>query len=67
MIESEYIVTTEQYYPVSVTTVETSVPDDYDFAHIQQNTYGIFLMTTGIFFLLVIYLISKLLGNFFSM
>lgn len=74
--ESEYIFTTEQDYPVSavvgtfetpVTTVETSVSADYDFTHIQQNTDGIFLMTSGIFFLLVIYLIGKLLGNFLSM
>ena len=76
MSENEYIVTTEQDYPVSsvtetfetsVTTVETSVSADYDFTHIQQNTDGILLMTAGIFFLLVIYLISKLLGNFLSM
>ena len=74
--ESEYIVTTEQDYPVSeitsdietsVTTVETSASTDYDLFHIQQNTDGIFLMTSGIFFLLVIYLIGKFLGNFFSM
>ena len=74
--ETEYIVTTEQDYPVSeitsdietsVTTAETSVSSDYDFTHIQQNTDGILLMTSGIFFLLVIYLIGKLLGNFLSM
>lgn len=74
--ESEYIVTTEQAYPVSetvtyfettVTTAETSVSADYDFSHIQHNTDGILLMTSGIFFLLVIYLIGKFLGNFFSM
>lgn len=74
--ENEYIFTTEQSYPVSetvtdvetsVTTVETSVSADYDFTHIQQNTDGIFLMTSGIFFLLVIYLIAKFLGNFLSM
>ena len=74
--ENEYIVTTAQDYLVSeivtdvetsVTTVETSVSADYDFAHIQQNTDGILLMTSGIFFLLVIYLISKFLGNFLSM
>lgn len=76
MNENEYIVTTEQDYPVSevvtdietsVTTVETSVSADYDFTHIQQNTDGILLMTTGIFFLLVIYFVGKLLGNFLSM
>lgn len=76
MNENEYIVTTEQDYPVSaftetsetsVTTVETSVSADYDFTHIQQNSDGILLMTSGIFFLLVIYFVSKLLGNFFSM
>lgn len=76
MNESEYIVTTVQDYPVSetvtdfetaVTTSETSVSSDYDFTHIQQNTDGILLMTSGIFFLLVIYLISKFLGNFLSM
>lgn len=74
--ENEYIVTTVQDYPVSetvtdaetsVTTVETSVSTDYDFTHIQQNTDGILLMTSGIFFLLVIYLIGKFLGNFLSM
>lgn len=76
MNEIEYIITTEPDYPVSavtetsetsVTTVETSVSADYDFTHIQQNTDGILLMTSGIFFLLVIYLIGKLLGNFLSM
>lgn len=74
--ENEYIVTTAQDYPVpavtetietTVTTVETSASADYDFSHIQQNTDGILLMTSGIFFLLVIYLIGKFLGNFFSM
>lgn len=74
--ENEYIFTTEQVYPVSeivtdfetsVTTVETSVSADYDFSHIRQNTDGILLMTSGIFFLLVIYLIGKLLGNFLSL
>lgn len=74
--EIEYIVTTVQDYPVSetvtdvetsVTTAETSVSADYDFNHIQQNTDGILLMTSGIFFLLVIYLIGKFLGNFLSM
>lgn len=81
--ENEYIVTTVQDYPVSeiasgsetsvtaaetlVTTVETSVSSDYDFNHLQQNSDGILLMTTGIFFLLVIYLTGKLLGNFFTM
>lgn len=76
MNENEYIVTTVQDYPVSavtetiettLATVETSASADYDFSHIQQNTDGIFLMTSGIFFLLVIYLIGKFLGNFFSM
>ena len=76
MNENEYIVTTEQDYPVSetvtdietsVTAAETSVSADYDFYHIQQNTDGILLMTTGIFFLLVIYFVGKFLGNFFSM
>lgn len=76
MNENEYIVTTVQDYPVPavtetsetpVTTVETSVSADYDFNHIQQNTDGILLMTSGIFFLLVIYLIGKLIGNFLSM
>lgn len=74
--ENEYIFTTEQDYLVSevtsasetsVTAAETSVSSDYDFNHIQQNTDGILLMTAGIFFLLVIYLISKFLGNFLSM
>lgn len=76
MNDNEYIVTTEQDYPVSavtetiettVTTVETSASADYDFTHIQQNMDGILLMTTGIFFLLVIYLIGKFMGNFLSM
>lgn len=76
MNESEYIFTTEQDYPVpavtetietTVTTAETSVSADYDFSHIQQNTDGILLMTTGIFFLLVIYFVGKFLGNFFSL
>lgn len=74
--ENEYIVTTEQDYPVpavtetietTVTASETSVSADYDFSHIQQNTDGILLMTSGIFFLLVIYLIGKFIGNFLSM
>lgn len=74
--EIEYIVTTEQVHPVSeivtdvettVTSAETSVSADYDFKHIQQNTDGILLMTSGIFFLLVIYLIGKFIGNFLSM
>lgn len=74
--ENEYIVTTSQDYPVpavtetietTVTTVETSASADYDFSHIKQNSDGILLMTSGIFFLLVIYLIGKFLGNFFSM
>ena len=76
MNENEYIFTTEQDYLVSevttdietpVTTAETSASVDYDFTHIQQNTDGILLMTSGIFFLLVIYLIGKFLGNFLSM
>lgn len=76
MNENEYIVTTEQDYSVSevtsdietsVTATETSVSADYDFTHIQQNTDGILLMTSGIFFLLVIYFVGKFLGNFFSM
>lgn len=76
MNDNEYITTAQQDYPVSavtetiettVTSTETSVSVDYDFSHIQQNTDGILLMTSGIFFLLVIYLIGKFLGNFFSM
>lgn len=80
MSENEYIFTTEQDYPVSEvtsdietsvttaeTTAETSVSADYDFTHIQQNTDGILLMTSGIFFLLVIYFVGKFLGNFLSM
>lgn len=74
--ESEYIFTTEQNNPIpavtetietTVTAAETSVSADYDFSHMQQNTDGILLMTSGIFFLLVIYSIGKLLGNFLSM
>ena len=76
MNENEYIVTTEQNnhlfavtetIETSVTATETTVSADYDFFHIQQNTDGILLMTSGIFFLLVIYLIGKFLGNFLSM
>lgn len=76
MNENEYVFTTVQDNLVSetvtdvetsVTAAETSVSVDYDFNHIQQNTDGILLMTSGIFFLLVIYLIAKLLGNFLSM
>ena len=76
MNENEFIFTTEQDYPVSsvteivetsVTTSETSVSADYDFTHIQQNSDGILLMTSGIFFLLVMHLIGKFLGNFLSM
>lgn len=40
---------------------------DYDIKHIQQNTDGILLMITGIFFLLVITGISKIVGHFLSM
>ena len=40
---------------------------DYDIYHIQQNTDGILLMSTGIFFLLVIAGISKIVGHFLSM
>lgn len=47
------------------TTTETSISVDYE--HIQHNTDGILLMTTGIFFLLVIYFVGKLLGGFLSM
>lgn len=74
--ENEYIFTTSQDNPVSetvtdaetsVTTAETSVSVDYDFNHIQQNTDGILLVTSGIFFLLVIYFVGKFLGNFLSM
>ena len=80
MNENEYIFTTVQDYPVpevtsasetpvttAETSIETSVSADYDFSHIQQNTDGILLMTSGIFFLLVIYFVCKFLGNFFSM
>lgn len=75
----EIITTTQQIVPVVtaitdsetlVTTTETSETiscADCDLSHIQHNTDGIFLMTSGIFFLLVIYFISKFLGNFFSM
>ena len=74
--ENEYVITTVQDNPVSetvsasetsVTSAETSASADYDFYHIQQNTDGILLMTSGIFFLLVIYFVGKFLGNFFSM
>lgn len=40
---------------------------NYDIYHIQQNTDGILLMVTGIFFLLVISGISKIVGHFLSM
>lgn len=51
----------------SITTTETSVSVDYDIKHIQHNSDGIFLMTAGIFFLLVIYFIGKFIGNFLTM
>lgn len=47
------------------TTGSTSL--NYDMEHIQHNTDGIFMMTCGIFFVLVIMGISKLFGGFFSM
>ena len=54
--------------PITTSEIsETSVTVDYDMKHIQHNTDGILLMTTGIFFLLVIYLVGKLLGGFLSM
>lgn len=76
---NENITTTEQNYPVvtvvtdsetPITTYETSETTtcaDCELSRIQHNTDGIFLMTSGIFFLLVIYFIGKFLGNFFSM
>lgn len=61
---SEIAETTETPIITSEIT-ETSVV--VDFEHIQHNTDGILLMTTGIFFLLVIYLVGKLFGGFLSM
>lgn len=52
----------------SITTSEiTETSVTVDFEHIQHNTDGILLMTTGIFFLLVIYFVGKLLGGFLNM
>lgn len=51
----------------SETTITTSESLPYDMVHIQQNTDGIFLCTAGIFFLMVIWGISKFVGGFFSM
>lgn len=50
-----------------VTDISSFTSADYDIYHIQQNTDGILLMTTGIFFLLVIAGISKIVGHFLSM
>lgn len=51
---------------VSETCVYTS--SDYDsLAVVENNTNGILLMTTGIFFLLLIALIAKIFGGYFSM
>ena len=61
---SEIAETTEAPITSSEIT-ETSITVDYE--HIQHNTDGILLMTTGIFFLLVIYLLGKLFGGFLSM
>lgn len=54
---------------VTETSLVTSIstPPDYDFKHIQNNTDGILLMTTGTFFLFVIVVLSKLFGGFLSM
>lgn len=48
-----------------VTSIST--PPEYDLKHIQNNTDGILLMTTGTFFLFVIVVLSKLFGGFLSM
>lgn len=61
---------TELVYVTEFTEVSetTTVPTIYyDIKHIQHNTDGIFLMTCGIFFLLVIAGISKVVGSFLSM
>lgn len=54
---------------ISNLTTETTLVStvDYDIKHIQQNSDGILLMVTGIFFLLVISGISKIVGHFLSM
>lgn len=61
---AEIAETTETPITTSEIT-ETSFTVDYE--HIQHNTDGILMMTTGIFFLLVIYLVGKLLGGFLDM
>lgn len=64
VIETEFSSITDTV-EFTETTPVSSV--NYDIYHIQQNTDGILLMVTGIFFLLVIAGISKIVGHFLSM
>lgn len=52
---------------VSETSVYTSVTDYNHLLVVENNTNGILLMSTGIFFLLLIALIAKIFGGYFSM
>ena len=52
---------------VSETTCITTVSDYDHMLVLENNTSGILLMTTAIFFLLLISLIAKIFGGYFSM
>lgn len=52
---------------VSETSAFTSVSDYDHMLVVENNTHGILLMTSGIFFLLIIALIAKLFGGYLSM
>lgn len=52
---------------VSETSVYTSVTDYNHLLVVENNTNGILLMSSGIFFLLLIALIAKIFGGYFSM
>lgn len=52
---------------VSETTYVTTVSDYNHMLVLENNTSGILLMTTAIFFLLLIALIAKIFGGYFSM
>lgn len=78
-VESDTKTVTEVIYDVAdssgtvseVTNVsETSAYTSTDYDHmevVENNTNGILLMTSGIFFLLLIALIAKIFGGYFSM
>lgn len=51
----------------SETSYVTSVSDYDHMLVLENNTSGTLLMTTGIFFLLLIALIAKIFGGYFSM